>query len=328
MKSSPRHRPAFTLIELLVVIAIIAVLIGLLLPAVQKVREAAARAQSINNLKQIGLACHNFHDTNARLPYNGQRDYGPPDARAAPYNWSVANPDKPGSGSWAYQILPFLEQENLYRSWTFDGSAYNPTGETRIHTGIKTYLCPGRARGKGYKTTGITWAGIANFTAGPVTDYALNCQINKPHTNANLTYSNDNPSNPKAVPDARRTIQGISDGSSNTILVGEKALTIPDLSSDDANDWDESIVAGGYGGNGRLGNDVTSDDAVGLASFLLVQDNRDNNPTHAEHFGGPFAGGVLFVMCDGSARSIGYSIAPVQLRNALNPQDGQVVKLD
>jgi hypothetical protein len=143
-----------------------------------------------------------------------------------------------------------------------------------------------------------------------------------------LTYSNSNPSDPKAVPDARRTIQGISDGSSNTILVGEKALTIPDLSSDDANDWDESIVAGGYGGNGRLGNDVTSDDAVGLASFLLVRDNRDNNPTHADHFGGPFPGGVLFVMCDGSVRSIGYGIAPVQLRNALNPQDGQVLNLD
>jgi prepilin-type N-terminal cleavage/methylation domain-containing protein len=319
---------AFTLIELLVVIAIIAVLIGLLLPAIQKVREAAARAQSLNNLKQIGVAFHSFHDAYGRLPYNGQRDLGPPNPAAAPYNWSVANPNKPGSGSWAFQVLPFLEQDNLYRSWAFDGAAYNPTGEPRIQVSVKTYLCPGRGRAKGYKTTGVTWAGIPNATAGPVTDYAINCQINRPHNNTNLTYSSNTPSNPKADPDSRRTLAGISDGTSNTIMAGSKAIPLTEQNTDSANDWDESIVLGGYGGNGRLGNNVFSDDDAGVASFLLVRDNRADDPPHAEHFGSPFPSGVPFVLCDGSVRTVSYSINPVQLRNALNPQDGQVVNLD
>src|SRR6516165_5190628 len=99
----------FTLIELLVVIAIIAVLIGLLLPAVQKVREAANRAQSMNNLKQIGLAAHDFHDTYKELPYGGAKIIS---MDATNTNNGVANPNVRGSGSFFYQILPFMEQEN------------------------------------------------------------------------------------------------------------------------------------------------------------------------------------------------------------------------
>src|ERR1700722_8596788 len=104
-----RMTSGFTLIELLVVIAIIAILIALLVPAVQKVREAAARTQSTNNLKQMALAFNNFHDANKRLPFNG------PSAgnAAAPYS-QTAQPNVVTSGSWAFQILPYMDQQPLF----------------------------------------------------------------------------------------------------------------------------------------------------------------------------------------------------------------------
>jgi len=336
----PRSRKAFTLIELLVVIAIIAILIGLLLPAVQKVREAAARIKSQNNLKQLGLAFHNHNDTVGYLPYNGRRDNTTTSSGYVPNN-SNANPTigpGPGGppGTWAFQILPYIEMDNVYKSWTFD-TTFPAAGETRDQVSIPTLISPGRARGQGFKPTGSTGY-TTNNARGPVTDYAINTRVNDPSSNTWGTNGGDT-----NATDKRRTIQGIIDGSSNTIIVGEKALRPSKHSDTSASDWDEGIVQGGWGGTGRRGNSQGSDvqgpasttagtDNMGQSSFVLVRDSEmattNTAPRyHSNHFGSPFQS-VHFLMGDGAVRSVSYSIAPDVLCWSLNPSDGKNVSLN
>jgi prepilin-type N-terminal cleavage/methylation domain-containing protein/prepilin-type processing-associated H-X9-DG protein len=143
--SRSARRAGFTLIELLVVIAIIAILIGLLLPAVQKVREAANRLKCQNNLKQIGLALHNYHDTNGSFP-PGSVHCCPPDSY-----WG----GEPAATTWGIELLPYLEQDNLYKQYdkSFAGTVNCATAGTGLYqaspgnlavlaTVVKTYLCP------------------------------------------------------------------------------------------------------------------------------------------------------------------------------------------
>src|SRR5260370_39512856 len=125
MKPSSQPRPAFTLIELLVVIAIVGVLIALLVPAVQKVREAAARIQCTNNLKQIGLALHGYHDSNKALPPG--------------YLATAAYPGTAPGWGWAAFILPYIEQPAVFRQLNF---AQLIQGQAAVQTVIPLYLCP------------------------------------------------------------------------------------------------------------------------------------------------------------------------------------------
>ena len=136
------RRQGFTLIELLVVIAIIAVLVSLLLPAVQQAREAARRSQCKNNLKQIGLALHNYHDTHSTFPagyysWVTNNGSGPAWANIDPDTWDAA----PGWG-WGTMLLPFLDQAPLYNQLNLNRSCWDGVNAAGVITTLPVFLCP------------------------------------------------------------------------------------------------------------------------------------------------------------------------------------------
>jgi prepilin-type N-terminal cleavage/methylation domain-containing protein len=202
---SERRRLGFTLIELLVVIAIIAILIGLLLPAVQKVREAAARSQCGNNLKQIGVALHSYHDVYKGFP---------------PGKYTPA----PGvNHCWMALILPYIEQDNLYKTYSLRvnwAGAPNDSATQGANVPnqmpISLYLCPSAPPGR----VGTNFRGI--------TDYSAMSQITRPNPFFRGIYV---PAIPPSDPtwigvlgnNVKRRVTDIRDGSSNTVMVAECA---------------------------------------------------------------------------------------------------------
>jgi prepilin-type N-terminal cleavage/methylation domain-containing protein len=287
-------RAGFTLIELLVVIAIIAILIGLLLPAIQKVREAANRMSCQNNLRQIGLGVQNI---------NGTYGYLPPTEGIFPRG--SAN-----FGPIFFYLLPFIEQQNLYNQAVNAKGVYN-SGFGTVHTvPIKTYLCPSDPS----TPTPARCPNVYGNTGGwALCSYAANAMVfstiayAQPNNYMTAYVSNlyaGSASIPATIPD----------GTSNTIFFTEKYTQCGGSRGYGCNQWADryDILNGPYVGFPN----------AGLAAYFQVQPNPWQTNCVFERASSPHTGGILAALGDGSVRLCAQGMSPTTWWQALVPNDG------
>jgi prepilin-type N-terminal cleavage/methylation domain-containing protein len=292
------RRFAFTLIELLVVIAIIAVLIGLLLPAVQKVREAAARIQCRNNLKQIALASHSFHDRTGHFPQG---------FLTVPPSGVHYRPDWPTDWGWAALLLDDLEQGNLYREIDFTkGIGFNANW-LREHP-VKAYQCPVDPN------LGVVDVGASVIYAKGASPSLYHLTVSIPSTHAN--YLGVFGSGPIAAAaagngilfrDSKIRIGDVTDGTSSTFFFGERSS---DLS---LAVWTGALMGATVTSRRPGGEFVPPADrsALVLGRTGPETGRGPNSPAHRpEDFASRHTGGVQFARADGSVHFVANGAAP------------------
>lgn len=294
---SPARR-GFTLVELLVVIAIIGVLIALLLPAVQQAREAARRSQCLNNLKQMGLAVHNFHDTYGELP---------PSRIAYGYM------------GWVALTLPFMEQTNLYDQIDLIEDYKDQTAEVQ-QTGVAAYVCPSRHK-LGDLTTNVEAINGDSTDNGAVWSYAScdgdsgdNSRIRQPTSTGMLIVANGNQNGYKS----RTNFAAVTDGLSNTIMIGERHVPLTKLKQEQSNGSDGPLLSGWA---------YTTMRAAGPGYPLAKGLNDTVSGVHYLVFGSYHPGICNFVLGDASVRSIAVNIDTDNLGRLADRNDSEVISV-
>jgi prepilin-type N-terminal cleavage/methylation domain-containing protein/prepilin-type processing-associated H-X9-DG protein len=331
-----KKRSAFTLVELLVVIAIIGILVGLLLPAVQAAREAARRMQCSNNLKQIGLAFHNYESTFKSFP-------------AAYYVWTPAPPYNVQSGILG--LLPYLEQGNLYARYDYRftpsttyGGAIGSANVDVIATPVSTFVCPsspGDATSRVYTCTipgGALLPGMpaTNWRAAP-SDYAVSTGVRA--TYGNIAYNNNQGGQRNGAlvaatfqSPASSKIANITDGTSNTFLLGErtggnriysgtKEITVPAIIG---------ATNGGGWGDPLMGENWLAGAVRGATAFPIAEGGCAINCTNlrGQGFHGFHPGGAQFLMADGSVQFNSESVDAYTFAARITREKGEVATSD